>query len=166
MLRRFSSLLFILISSALVVSVPPVCAQKTKVIYRTYSNARYKYSISYPAHLLEPQGEADDGDGEKFASKDGKALLLVYGTSNVNNDSVKTSFENALQGMAKDGRAVTYKAQKKNWFVISGRHGDNIFYSKTIHRGETLVTFVFEYPASERATYDSITTRIANSFSG
>ena len=32
--------------------------------YKTYANARFKYSISYPADLLIPQGEAENGDGQ------------------------------------------------------------------------------------------------------
>src|SRR5436190_13571117 len=47
--------------------------------YRTYSNARFAYSISYPSDLLVPQGESDNGDGQKFQSKDVRAVMLVYG---------------------------------------------------------------------------------------
>lgn len=180
MLRKFSSLLLIIVSSALVATSQPVAqsstafaslnsnySQKTGGTYRTYANARYKYSISYPANLLEPQGEPDNGDGQKFASKEGRAELIVYGANNIDSETTKSAFDNAVKELGGEaGRVVTYKVMKKHWFVISGRHDKNIFYSKTINRGDTLVTFIFEYPESERATFDPITTRIANSFSG
>ena len=98
-------------------------------------------------------------------SKDGKSTMLVFGANNLDNDSVKTSYEKSLKQMSEEGRVVTYKVMKKGWFVISGSHTDNIFYSKTIHRGDTFVTFMIEYPAAERATYDKSTARIARSFS-
>jgi hypothetical protein len=180
MIRQFSSLLLTLVSSALVATSQPVAqpstasaslnsnySQKTRVTYRTYSNARYKYSISYPVGILEPQGEPDNGDGQKFTSKDGRAELIVYGANNIDNETTKSEFDKAVKEMGGEaGRVVTYKVMKKNWFVISGRHDKNIFYSKTINRGDTLITFIFEYPESESATFDAITTRIANSFSG
>src|SRR5574341_695767 len=40
--------------------------------YRTYHNARFNYSISYPFKVLIPQGEAVNGDGQKFLSQDGR----------------------------------------------------------------------------------------------
>ena len=40
--------------------------------WKTYTNARFGYSISYPADVLMPQGESDNGDGQKFLSRDGR----------------------------------------------------------------------------------------------
>src|ERR1051326_7562559 len=36
------------------------------VVYRTYANARFNYSISYPSCLLIPQGESRNSDGQIF----------------------------------------------------------------------------------------------------
>jgi len=137
------------------------------VTYRTYNNARYGYSIVYPVDLLEPQGEAENGDGQKFLSRDKKVLLLVFGANNIDNDSAKRGFDKFVKDMnAEQGRVVTYKVLKKSWFVVSGRHDNNLFYSKTIYRGDTSISFIIEYPASERAIYDPIVTRISKSFTG
>ena len=51
--------------------------------YGSYSNGRFGYSIDYPKDLLIPQGESDNEDGQEFTSKDGKAVLLVWGHLNV-----------------------------------------------------------------------------------
>src|SRR5437868_6035966 len=54
------------IGSCLVVAV--AVGQTTFAVpqpnYQTYTNARFKYSISYPSNLLIPQGEAENGDGQ------------------------------------------------------------------------------------------------------
>src|SRR5256714_15334892 len=47
--------------------------------YKTYANARFKYSISYPADLLIPQGEAENGDGQGFREKSGSGERRGYG---------------------------------------------------------------------------------------
>ena len=38
--------------------------------WRVNCRYRFGYLISYPSDLLIPQGEADNGDGQKFLAKD------------------------------------------------------------------------------------------------
>lgn len=183
MVRLFVRFTLVFVSSAVVLSSQVVHASKSclmssgprcdsvlqskRVTYRTYSNARYQYSIVYPVGLLEPQGEAENGDGQKFVSKSGNAELIVFGANNIDNETTKGAYAKAVRAMgAETGGVVTYKVIKGNWFVVSGRHDSAIFYSKTIHRGDTVITFIMKYPFAERATYDPITARIAKSFSG
>ena len=54
--------------------------------YKTYANARFKYSISYPADLLIPQGEAENGDGQVFREKSSSVEMRVYGGYNVSTE--------------------------------------------------------------------------------
>ena len=35
-------------------------------MYRTYHNARFDFTVSYPADLLIPQGETQNSDGQRF----------------------------------------------------------------------------------------------------
>ncbi len=51
-------------------------------LYQTYHNLRFGYSIAYPKTILYPQGESDNGDGQKFLSKEADASLIVYGSYN------------------------------------------------------------------------------------
>lgn len=131
-----------------------------RVTYRTYSNARYGYSIAYPAGLLIPQGESDNGDGQRFASKDGSATLLAFGSNRMDR-SLAEEFQSAQAN-----RSVTYKVLKRDMFVVSGTENGKIFYQKTLLRGDAFKTFIIEYDEQERATFDSITARIARSFVG
>jgi hypothetical protein len=138
----------------------------TQVTYRTYANARFKYSVSYPASLLIPQGEAPNGDGQVFRSRDGRAEMRVFGRYNVQNETLRSAFNSAVAGEDSSGRAVTYKLIKGHFYAISGRQKGKIFYEKTMLKGDTFKTFTIEYDESESATYDSITARIARSFVG
>ena len=131
-----------------------------RVVYKTYTNARYGYTISYPSSLLVPQGEADNGDGQAFRSRDGSAEMRVYGSQNMGGGLA------AAYSEAQEGKDVSYKIIKRNWFVVSGRNGGKIFYQKTMIRGDVLKTFTIEYDESQKATYDAVTARIARSFNG
>jgi hypothetical protein len=131
-----------------------------RVVYQTYANARYSYSISYPSSLLAPQGEADNGDGQAFRSKDGSAEMRVYGSQDLGGGLAEAYRE------AQAGRSVTYKTMKGNWFVVSGRDGGKIFYRKTMIKGGVLKTFTIEYDESQRAVYDAVAARVARSFAG
>lgn len=131
--------------------------------YKTYANARFNYSISYPLNLLVPQGEAENGDGQIFRSRDGIAEMRVYGRHNVNNETLAGLFD---QVSSEWGKGVTYKVIKGNWFVVTALIDGKIHYQKTMLRGGVFKTFEIEYDAARRVTYDPVTARIAKSFVG
>jgi hypothetical protein len=135
--------------------------------YRTYRNVRFEYSISYPADLLVPQGESENGDGQKFLSRDGRAELLVYGSHNSLNQMLKQVFaEETSSSQEQPNRIVTYQVLKRDWFVVSGIEDGRIFYQKTLLRNGTFKTFRIEYDESQKHIFNPITKRIAASFKG
>ncbi len=136
--------------------------------YATYSNHRFGYSISYPRSLLYPQGESANGDGQKFTSRDASVSLTVYGTNNINSDSIDEIFLDESRGAIGDrpNRVVTYKTKKGNWFVVSGVESGRIFYQKTIVYPEATKTMILEYPDAQKAKYDPIIKKITASFKG
>jgi len=131
--------------------------------YQTYANARFKYSISYPADLLIPQGEAENGDGQVFREKNGSAEMRVYGGYNALNETLRGRFEELTR---KWGQGVTYKVLRQDWFVVSALVNGRIHYQKTILRGDTFKTFEIDYDAVRGSTYNAITAHIAKSFQG
>lgn len=131
--------------------------------YKTYTNARFAYSISYPANLLKPQGEAANGDGQAFRAADGRAEMRVWGQNNVNNDSLRAVYD---QAVSEWGAGVSYKVMKQDWFVVSALVDGKIHYRKTMLRHDVFKTFEIEYDESQKATYDPVTARIAKSFVG
>jgi hypothetical protein len=136
------------------------------VSYKTYSNARYGYSIAYPAGILVPQGEADNGDGQVFVSKDKTAEMRVFGSNIVQGETLQSAFDVALAGENDPEWVVSYKLLKKDYFVVSGKHGARIFYFKTMKRGNVFKSVIIQYDESERAIYDPITARVSRSFVG
>lgn len=131
-----------------------------RVVYKTYTNARYDYSISYPSNLLNPRGEADNGDGQIFSAPDGLTEMRVYGSQDLGG-GLAAAFR-----AAQDGKAVSYKTIRRDWFIVSGRSGGKIFYQKTLFKNGVLKTFTIEYDESRKAVYDPLTARIARSFVG
>ena len=134
--------------------------------YSTYSNSRFSYSVSYPAALLIPQGEAANGDGQKFLSRDGRAEMIVYGSNNALDQSLRNLYNEQLRGGNRPKKAVTYKVLRDNWFVISGYEGDRVFYQKTIFRGGVFKTFRIEYDKSLADIFAKVTKSVAASFRG
>jgi hypothetical protein len=137
--------------------------------YSTYTNGRFSYSISYPAGLLVPQGEADNGDGQKFLSRDGRAEMIVYGSNNALDQSLRDLYEEQLHGddgVGRTEKTVTYKVLRSDWFVVSGYEGGRIFYQKTIYRGGAFKTFRIEYDKPLAGVFDNVTKRVAASFKG
>jgi hypothetical protein len=131
--------------------------------YKTYTNARFAYSISYPANLLKPQGEAANGDGQAFRSGDGRAEMRVWGQNNVNNDSLRAVYG---QVVSEWGAGVSYKVIKQDWFVVSALVDGKIHYRKTMLRRDVFKTFEIEYDESQKGTYDAVTARVSKSFVG
>ena len=149
----------LLIIAVLVLLVSTV-AHAQAPTYKTYANARFAYSISYPFNLV-PQGESENGDGQKFRSSDGRAELIVYASNN--------ALDQTLKGLYDETRApgkVMYEVLKPGWFVVSGVDNGKVFYQKTILRQNVFKTFRIEYDESVKQHWDPITAKIARSFKG
>ena len=132
--------------------------------YTTYTNARFKYSISYPSDLLIPQGEAENGDGQVFKEKGSSSVeMRVYGSYNALHETLRNRYEKLAREW---GKGVTYKVIRQDWFVVSAMVNGKIHYQKTILRKETFKTFEIEYDAVRGSTYNDVTDRIAKSFRG
>ena len=137
-----------------------------RVAYATYVNVRFAYAVAYPKRVLFPQGEADNGDGQRFLSAHAAAVLTVYGRYNALDQSLGDLYTEAARGTMPNRatRVVTYRALGRNWFVVSGHGGGRIFYEKTLLDGDVIRSLEFVYPARRRRFYDPIAARVAASF--
>jgi hypothetical protein len=149
-----------LIFTAIILSLTFTQTISAQTGYKTYSNARFGYSISYPADLLKPQGESDNGDGQIFSGSG--AEMRVFGSNMLLNGSVLKEF-NAI--VSEHGDGVAYKTYRKNFFVVSALNDGKIFYQKTIAKPNgSFITFMIEYDESKRGAYDKAVTKMVNSF--
>lgn len=133
-----------------------------EVQFNVYCNDRFDFCIHYPEKLI-PQGESHNGDGQVFTSNDGKASLTVYRSFrdlDGNGVDFKREFENDLRLYPK----VTYKKLGKDFFVISGFDGGNIFYQKAIMKNDEFITSLLTYPESEKDYYGKAAEKIFKTF--
>jgi hypothetical protein len=168
-MRRFLIVILVVVSELFIHQVYglPRAITPVQETYKTYTNARFAFSIAYPAHLLVPQGEATNGDGQRFISKDEQAVLLAYGSYNALDQTLNDIFkETSETSPAHPNRMVTYKALRADWFVVSGKEDGKIFYQKTLLKKAVLKTFRLEYRESQKATFDPVVARLEKSFRG
>ena len=134
--------------------------------YQTYTNARFGYSVCYPANRFEAQPEAENGDGRKFIARNDGALLLVYGMNNALAQSLQELYDEKLETYRQPTAEAAYKELSTSWFVVSGTKGDRVIYRKTILKDSQFKTFQIEYGKSQKAIYDPIVAKIAGCFQG
>ncbi|HSH37926.1 MAG TPA: hypothetical protein VK993_04000 [Chthoniobacterales bacterium] len=159
MKNRFAKVAAVLIALAL-----SSVAREQK--FDTYTNVRFGYAVDYPADMLTPQGEPDNGDGQRFTSQTGDVELLAVGSYNALDKTLRERFAEEMEPEDDDApkRTVTYKVLKKDWFVVSGTEGKRVFYTKVMLKEDTFKRMTFRYPAERDAELTPLTARIAKSF--
>ncbi|MFZ5427121.1 MAG: hypothetical protein ACOZEN_09105 [Thermodesulfobacteriota bacterium] len=131
--------------------------------YGCYANHKYGYMIAWPKLLLSPQGESDSGDGQAFASRDGRAAMACWACfSDVTGQTLKEAFGEA----AGDGQArVTYKHLSRDFFVVSGFKEGRIFYRKTLEAHGVRASFELSYDPALKQAFDPVVKDLARSLS-
>lgn len=136
--------------------------------FKKYGNVRFGYEISYPETILLPQGEAENGDGQRFLSKEGDVEMLVWGSNNALDETLKSNFQKDTKEKTREhpDKRVTYKRLKGNSYVVSGYIGEKIFYQKTmyIRDVDAFFTFYISYPKTKKTNYDPVVSKISKSF--
>lgn len=136
-----------------------------KFKWSTYVNSKYQFQICYPNFMI-PQGEADNGDGQKFIAKDG-GKLTVYGYYNVINDGdfLKTVKDSIQLTIGKNGH-ITYQTYHQSWVVISGiNNKKDIFYYKFLsEKNDRILVLEFVYPHILATKYNEITKKLGSCF--
>lgn len=114
----------------------------------SYGNARFGYEIAVPPGFVA-EGEAANGDGQRFRSPDGSRVLAVWGGY-----LVSTGFGQAvadrLAALVGKGWTVTYKATTPGWASVSATRGQRVIYWRDIVgcRGDRHAAFEFDYPST------------------
>ena len=124
--------------------------------WETYVNARYAFSICYPADVLTPQGEAENGDGQRFKSSDG-AVFSAYG-SNYTDYTIKREID-SLSPVS-----TTYTLSKRNVHVVSGHTGTKIVYIRLIDMNVYRLFLNAEYDVGLKQKYDQVIARMSGCF--
>ncbi len=124
-----------------------------------YTNARFGYSISYPAGLLRAMPEAENGDGRVFRARHGRAEARVWGAYNaLEHTPAQIADEIAVDCL---NRATAYRVVRHGMVAVSCLTVEGIIYQKTLIRGHRLMGFSMVYSAGERRTWDPVVARMA-----
>jgi hypothetical protein len=132
----------------------------------TYENNRFRFTIKYPSELFDKK-ESDFGNfGTTLVNKSKDIELALSGDYTDNRyvdiggyyKNIKEIYTAYQEDYIKDKELeLTYKVQKKNWFVFSGFKDNNetIFYQKVFYSSskEVLAKYTFSYPATETKKY-------------
>lgn len=126
---------------------------------QTYYNNRFNYSINYPSDIFTIKNHPANGGGIWLSDKTKKLKLTLIGRYMVTSKSIKEAYTQSIAYYkGENGRELTYKRQKDNWFVLSGytQKKKKIFYEKKFCIDDKLVGYIFEYPAKDKKKYEAL----------
>ncbi len=130
--------------------------------FRTYVNQRFGAAAEVPA-AWKADPPPENRDGLAFRSPDGHASIIVSGSLHVL-DTVEE--EMRLYEQPAPGEKITFRRRGPHFLVVSGARGDMIFYAKhLLSCGDRVWNNLWiEYPAREKAAYDTLVARVSRSF--
>ena len=97
----------------------------------TYRDAKYGFSLQYPADIFAVERTSESGDGQIFVSQGGSTRLLV-GTFVNDLHYSPTNYLNYLAQHSYGEYRIEYKRAGRSWFVLSGQGGGKVFYEKVM----------------------------------
>ena len=131
--------------------------------WTTYANPRFGTTIDYPADLFaRPDPPPENGDGQAFRSRDGRARLAVWGAYNAGHDSPQ---QYVAQIVEPEG-GITYRQITARHFVVSGLRKGDIFYQRcnfAAPPGDVIDCFEATYPPADKAAMDAVVARLSRS---
>jgi len=154
-----------IVAAAIFVVFHPSYAGASPPGWNHYQNARFGYSVDYPASQLRPLPEAGNGDGRKFEPIRGHADVAVWAgyDSDQSLDELAGSAEHDCVG----GQA-TYKVIRDHklppFMALSClKQGERVFYTKALRCKDVITQIEISYPKAESAIWDSVVRGMSSS---
>lgn len=131
----------------------------------TYKNERFGYSFYYPTALFDAGQLPENGGGQTFNSKDGRAKIVVFGTLNTENYTPAQYRKVILDEFGGYDR-MDYSPTGQTWFVLSGFRGENIYYQKVMFScsGKIINALSVTFPTAEKPSYERLVEIIEDHF--
>ncbi len=133
--------------------------------WTTYGNARFEYTMCFPADLMTARPEAENGDGRAFAAKDG-ARMLVWGTYNTRDLTPRQVLNSEVKRVRGEGGQVGYTAAAGDWYVLSGTGRGDIFYQRGTSNDVRFASFRLTYPKTLAAKWKPIVAHLSKCLDG
>lgn len=138
--------------------------QAAPLRYQSYQNARFGYAIPYPAALVKPFPESQNGDGRRFVSADGATTLTVYAHYNALDYTALQQLQTSQKSWQRRHATITLAKVLLDGYVLSGTYESAIFYEKAALHNGTFSTFIWQYPAAQKQRMDAVVTYTARAF--
>ena len=131
-----------------------------------YSNPRFGTTVTFPGEVFSlPEPPPENGDGMTFLSPDG-ARLAVWGSFNALEQTPEQLADWEV-GHQTPNAELTYRRVAKDWLVLSGFDGDEVFYKRFEFGADGVIHgLLVTYPKALKARYDRLVGPIASSFGG
>ncbi len=125
-------------------------AREPNIPWQTYRNAQFGTEVTLPQSWRFKE-DVNNGAGATYTSPNGQGNAIIFASSARNTD-VTTLLS------ADRGERVTYRFNKGNVVVMSGFHGDKIFYRKHVLgcNGRMWNHLVVTYPAQAKKLFDPV----------
>lgn len=131
----------------------------------TYENARFGFKVGYPADLFTPGHPPANNDGRRFNAHDGSAYFIASAGFNMEDWTSAGQYRAHL--LKSDGyEQLTYKSSGKDWLIVSGTRGQNIYYEKFIFSCNFSVinALRINYPKTAAKLYSPMIARFVKRF--
>jgi hypothetical protein len=130
--------------------------------WTTYEDSNFSCVLDYPSGLFSPKA-VPPGKPRLFSSRDGDVYFRIQGVANPDRWSPRT-----IRGKYVSANIpgdLTYDRTRKNFVVLSGHRGENIFYTKVAASSDRSSTCILEitYPRAQKKLFDRIVTRMSRS---
>lgn len=133
-------------------------SSKDAASWASYRNARFGFTLRYPADIFAFEAAQSDEHVKRFRSRDGRAAVLrIFGTPNLAGRTL-AQYRTVLIQERYAKATFDYAPQRDTWFVLSGVAGDDIFYERVTFACDrrSFHGWMLVFPASERGLYERI----------
>ncbi len=123
----------------------------------TYHNDRFDIKGRVPIEFIAMHAP-ENGDGREFRSTINSGRVIIAGSYNLY-DSFSEFRKESKRLYVEDGADITLETGGDDWFVLSGFHRGQIFYTR-VEQGRNcdgevvLASMYIEYNPVDRSTYD------------
>jgi hypothetical protein len=138
------------------------CATPAAARDHHYVNARFGFSVDYPADLV-PQPESDNGDGRRFLTPNYPFVALAWGAYNAENETLA---QLAKEAESDCSAPPVYQRIAATFFAMSCRSANQVIYEKMLLKGGTETALRIEYPAVANARWAPVVARMSASLRG
>ena len=132
--------------------------------WRGYELKSYGARVAYPAAIFDPLDSERPGM-QSFAARGEEARFLIGAWHNDKGHS-PSQFRRFVLGKRADYRGLTYGPRGRDWFVLSGYSGDEIYYEKVMFscNRRMISVLAITYPIARRHAYDPLVERMEDAF--